>query len=345
MLLRYFSLLMIIGVGSPLMADSVEIELGMGASYYDPGLSRVLIEDKALVESLTPLSFSFPGNAKTRTDTALFGFGQLDLYSNDFLVSIFFRGHYPTAHSTYLRPSLTSITRGSYEFEISDRIWGIGFNQVLYALNDRLRIVPGYGFIGYSQHLDMQGDVSFYSNSTTPATIGYMKEEAGNARSSAASVFFGLGFEYDWSETVRLKAQIRYMPAAHGSYDVTTTSYSRQISPTSGGRTLTTIGTQFQDGSARHALVTADFKIQYALNDYVQLNTGLRYERISSYYKEKPGYGYFVTHLQDSTGISQGAIVNFDAEYLSDPSIYRPLVRHNGSLYFSVTLRTGRDNI
>ncbi len=345
MISRFGPMLLVLGLATPLLADSVELEIGMGASYYSPGLSRILIEDRAFEENLTPLSYSLPGNPETTTNAAFSGFGQLDLYSNDFLLSIFFRGHNPTTKASYQRPTLNSIALGNYDFEISDQIFGVGFNHIFYAMNDRLRIIPSYGFIGYSQNVKMHGKVFSISNSTTPATIGLSQEKAGNARSSASSLFLGLGVEYDWSETIRLKGQIRYMPPSHGSYDITSDFYSLQIAPTGGGTTLTTLGLQFQEGGARHAVLTTDFKVQYSMNDYVQLNMGLSYERIASYYKPKPTIGYYSTYLQDGSGTSRGGFIDNDLEIFSDPAIYRPLGRNMSTLYFSVTFRTGRDNI
>ncbi|MEQ8352269.1 MAG: hypothetical protein RH862_12340 [Leptospiraceae bacterium] len=323
----------------------MELELGMGGSYYEPGLPRRLIEDAAIQESFSPYSISFPGTTQIETSSALFSFGQLDLYSNDFIFSLFFRNHYPRVTGTYFIPGTNGILLGVNNYDIEDRVQGVGFSHIFYALNDRLRFIPGYGFIGYSQYMKFKGNALSIINSTSPATVQYGRDQTDNGRTSTTSAFIGLGIEFDFSETIRLKSQIRYMPLSSGDFTLNMQSYIRETSPTSGGTTVSLLGFQVMNGKAMHSLFDIDTKIQYALSDYVQFNVGFRYERIGSKYSPNAFYAPFNATVQDNSGTTNGFLLLYSFEALTDERVYQPLGQNLGTAYFSITFRTERTNI
>lgn len=326
-------------------SESLELELGMGGSYYEPGLPRRLTEDAAIQETLSPYSISFPGTTQIETSSALFSFGQLDLYSNDFLFSLFFRNHYPRVTGTYFIPGTNGILLGVNNYDIEDKVQGFGFSHIFYALNDRLRFIPGYGFIGYSQEIKFTGNTISIMNSTSPATTQYGRDQTNTGRTGTTSAFIGLGIEFDLSATIRLKSQIRYMPQSSGDFKLNTNSFLRETSPTSGGTTVTVVGFQSMNGGAMHSLLDIDTKVQYALSEYVQLNAGFRYERIGSRYSPNAIFARLLAIVQDSSGTSTGPLILYNVEALTDERVYQPLGQNLGTAYFSMTLRTGRTNI
>ncbi|MCB1171629.1 MAG: hypothetical protein KDK25_14880, partial [Leptospiraceae bacterium] len=251
--------------------------------------------------------------------------------------------HYPTTTGSYFRASSNSSEFGFYDFTINDRLVGASFSHFFYAMNDRLRIIPGYGFINYVEDLSFQANIFSSSQVTSPATVQWRNDRNYSGRSSVGSMFVALGFEYDWSTDIRIRGQLRWMPPSSGSFSVNNVGLGNSYDPTSGNNSLVY---SFRDksGSSIHSYLDLDLKLQYAIHDNIQVNAGIRYERIGSKYDSDPDYGFQGT-IPSSSSLPSNALFLYDWELFTDPLIYRPRHRDLGTFYFSVTFRTARENI
>ena len=133
------------------------------------------------------------------------------------------------------------------------------------------------------------------------------------------------------------------MPPSSGSFSLSSVGLGNSYDPTSGSNTLV-FSFRNRDGSSIHSYVDLDLKLQYAIHDNIQLNAGIRYERIGSKYDPDPDYGFLGT-LASSSTLPANPYYLYDWELFSDPLIYSPRHRDLGTVYFSVTFRSGRENI
>ena len=328
-----------------LFADTVEIELGFGGGNYVPGLLDHFNRDQAVIESYNPIGLSLPGATGLETRATATGFAEVGLYSNDLLFNMFLHSRSPSGNTGSLLPFTTGASLASGHFSINDQLLGFTMGHILYFLQDRLRIVPGYGYMGSNQYYRYSINTLGFSNVTTPATVALSQNRFTNPRASASGFFLGLGVEYDWSKKFRLKSTLRYMPDSSGRYYLNSYTLSYQNAPTGGGTATELLTFQERSGRLRHTMLDLDFKLQYLVNDHVRLNTGVRYQYVYSRYSTDPTIAYLFSRITDSGGSTSGGAFGDEVEYFTDQRIYEPFSRNMGTVYFSVTLSTGRDNI
>lgn len=333
----------LLGLASPALADSIELEIGGGFNLYDPGLSRILMEDQSVRESISPYSYSFPGPSRAHAGTNGSAFAQLDMYSNDFLFTFYWREHTPNVRGNYWASSSSFVDHGIYDFDVLDRIFAVGFSHMLYAMQDRMRITVGYGFLDYSEDVNYRGTKYNRDHSASPATLQNQRDAAYLGKSGGSAAYLGLGLEYDWSKSIRIKSQLRLAPSATGSYSLHTTLTGFQATEGSSNPPSVILGTTDRGAPVRYDILFWDLKLQYALHDHIQLNMGFNYEYIRSRYSAEPDYSLYV--VQDFTAETSQIVNRIEVEPFSDPSIYYPRNRHLGTFYFSITFRSGRTNL
>lgn len=299
------------------------MEIGLGGGAYQGGILQKINKDRSILEFIDPPGIGLPGATNTsyqgRPSISL----DMGLQSNDLHMGLFVRRHHAFSESTLLVPGVNGVLLGQSTTRTTDQSLGFELAHTIYLLNDRLRLLPGYGYLAHEESLESKGYEYVLLSGIGLGGFQSTVESSGELESDTSGFFLRLGMEYDLSPEYLISARIRYLPNATGSYNYTSNIIDQQFL-TDGTNELSSLlaGPIDRSGSVNREYIELLLQFGYRLNENVRINAGWLMESSRITGTASVDFGLLIGSISDGTSQATGFLADYSLEPISDAQLY-----------------------